>query len=103
MFNKAEEYLKRYKGINVPATCAKLSALGKGNLPLRRRYGQMVTPLDLLEARHLRLSLAAHTGPYQFFGGPPGHLIEVEGSLLLVLVDCLLYNEAVLEAYAMGL
>lgn len=102
MFNKAEEYLRRYKGISVPAACARLIALDGGNLPLGRRYGQMVTPLDLLEARYLKHALAVQTGPYKFFGGPPGRLMEVEGSLLLVLVDFLLYQEAVLEANALG-
>ena len=102
MFNKAEEYFKRYRGISVPAACARLIEIDKGILPLRRRYGRMVTPTELLESGYLRRALASQTGPYRFFGGPPGHLMEIEGPLLLVLVDCLLYQEAVLEAHAVG-
>ena len=100
--SKVEEYLKRYRGITIYAACAMLIALSYGGAVLARKYGGKRTVSDLFEcscAKHLQ---ARKSGAFRFVGGPPGNLFTVEGSLLVLLVDRLLYHEVLLEANALG-
>lgn len=102
MLNKVEEYLRRYQGITIQAAGAMLIALDYGGTILTRKYGRAKTVAELFESPCAKYLLAKETGPFNFLGGPPGCVCTVKGTLLVLLVDRLLYHEAELDSYTAG-
>jgi hypothetical protein len=96
MPNKVEEYLHRWQGVTMHSAAAILIALDFGNTKFS--WGRNTrTVYDVLEAACAEHLLAREVDHISFVGGPPGNIFAVEGTLLTLLVDRLLYNEALLE------
>ena len=96
MPNKVEEYLHRWCGVTMHSAAVMLIALNFGNTKFS--WGRVEkTVYDVLEAACAEHLLAREVDHICFIGGPPGNIFTVEGTLLTLLVDRLLYNEALLE------
>jgi hypothetical protein len=101
MPTKVEEYLRRWQGVTMHSAAAMLIALDFGNTKFR--WGLITkTVYDVLEAACAEHLLAREVDHISFIGGPPGNIFTVEGTLLTLLVDRLLYNEAVLDLRNQG-
>jgi hypothetical protein len=98
MFNKVDEYLKRYQGITIYAACAMLITLNYGGVVLARKYNETKTVAELFKSPCAKYLRARETEEFRFLGGPPGSICTVEGPLLHLLVDRLLYQEAKLDS-----
>jgi hypothetical protein len=78
-----------------------LIALDFGNTKFK--WGWVTkTVYDVLEASCAKHLLAREVDHICFIGGPPGNIFNVEGTLLTLLVDRLLYNEALLGMNCRG-
>jgi hypothetical protein len=101
MPSKVEEYIHRWYGVTMHSAASMLIALDYGNTSFS--WGRVTkTIYDVLEASCAKHLLAREVDHIRFVGGPPGNILSVEGTLLTLLVDRLLYNEAILDIRARG-
>ena len=96
MSTKVQEYLHRWQGVTMHTTAAILISLDFGSTAFRWG-GNEHTINDILVMPCAKHMLANEIEYISFCGGPPGNVFTVEGTLLTLLVDRLLYNEALLE------
>jgi hypothetical protein len=101
MPNKVEEYIHRWHGVTMHSAAAMLIALDFGNTMFN--WGRVTkTVYDVLGAPCAKHLLAREVDHICFVGGPPGNVFTVEGTLLTLLVDRMLYNEAILDLRNQG-
>lgn len=101
MPSKVEEYLHRWHGVTMHSAASMLIALDFGSTTFHWGYNTH-TINDILVMPCAKHMLANEIEYICFVGGPPGNIFTVEGTLLTLLVDRLLYDEALLEMNSQG-
>ena len=90
---KVEACLIRWQGVFTHTAAHMLIQHGCGKTVMDW-FGFITTPVEVFHSSEFEDTLARDFGPVRFLGGPPGKRCLTKGSLLVVLVDRLLYDEA---------
>lgn len=93
-YTKIEEYLDRWSGVSVHAAAKMLIRLGCGNNYMDWSYSAKC-PDEVANSIWFENMRARDCGTFRFMGGPPKKRRLLRGTLLMLLVDRLLYDEAI--------
>lgn len=91
---KLEEYFSRWYSVSAYAAARMLVRLNYGDASMIWKQPEKC-PYDIINSDQHKSLLARDIGDFQFVGGPPGQRRFLQGTLLMLLVDRLLYNEAI--------
>lgn len=91
--NKLKECLHRWQGISANAAARVLVSRGYGHDTM---YWKQVekSPRDIMKSPRLDRVLARDVGDFKFVGGPPGKKCILQGTLLMLLVDRIMFDGA---------